>query len=154
MSKASGYNPKYHLDWAWSLAIKGATDQEMADAFGISRMTFTRWKKKYQDFADTIATGKAVADAKVEKSLYKRCLGYDVEEEEKTIDVNKDGTSKIGTVRTRKRHIPPDTMAMMYWLNNRSRVSGEWSQSQNIKKDESEKQEVQIYIPDNNRDSQ
>ena len=26
------YNPEYHDDWAWSLAIKGATDKEIADA--------------------------------------------------------------------------------------------------------------------------
>ena len=63
-------------------------------------------------------------------------MGYDVEEEEKLIEVHKDGSSKIGTVRTKRRHIPPDTMAMMYWLNNRSRDTGEWAQVQNIKKHE------------------
>ena len=56
--------------------------------------------------------------------------------EEKLIEVHKDGSSKIGTVRTKRRHIPPDTMAMMYWLNNRSRDTGEWAQVQNIKKQE------------------
>lgn len=30
------YNQAYHDDWAWSLAIKGATDVEIAEAFGIS----------------------------------------------------------------------------------------------------------------------
>ena len=128
------YNPKYHIDWAWSLAIKGATDQEVADAFGVARMTIARWKKKYPDFAEALANGKKAADARVEKSLFKRCMGYDVEEEEKLIEVHKDGSSKIGTVRTKRRHIPPDTMAMMYWLNNRSRDTGEWAQVQNIKK--------------------
>ena len=39
-------------------------------------------------------------------------------------------------MRTKRRHIPPDTMAMMYWLNNRSRDTGEWAQVQNIKKQE------------------
>ena len=40
MAQASAYNEKYHDDWAWSLSVKGATDEEMADAFGISVRTF------------------------------------------------------------------------------------------------------------------
>ena len=39
------YNQAYHDDWAWSLAIKGATDVEIAEAFGISVRTLNRWKK-------------------------------------------------------------------------------------------------------------
>lgn len=136
MGRPNTYTPKFHIDWAWSLAMKGATDQEIADAFGVSRMTIARWKKKYSEFNAALTNGKKAADAKVERSLYKRCMGYDVEEEEKVIEVHKDGTSKIGTVRTRKRHIPADTMALMYWLNNRSKDTGDWSQAQNIKKQE------------------
>ena len=33
------YNAEYHDDWAWSLALKGATDQEVAEAFGVSKRT-------------------------------------------------------------------------------------------------------------------
>ena len=86
--------------------------------------------------------------------MYKRAIGYDYEEEEKRIDVGKDGSSKIGTITTRKRHVPPDTMAIMYWLNNRSRKTGEWSQRQDIVlgMDESIDNDVIIYLPDNGRD--
>ena len=38
----SKYNEKYHDDWAWSLAIKGATNEEIAEAFGISVRTFIK----------------------------------------------------------------------------------------------------------------
>ena len=44
MAQASAYNEKYHDDWAWSLSVKGATDEEMAEAFGISVRTLHRWK--------------------------------------------------------------------------------------------------------------
>ena len=44
------YNPAYHDDWAWSLAIKGATDAEIADAFGVSVRTLNRWKKDHDSF--------------------------------------------------------------------------------------------------------
>lgn len=35
-------------------------------------------------------------------------------------------------VRTVKKRVPPDVMAIMYWLNNRKRKTGEWSQKQDI----------------------
>ena len=51
MAQASAYNEKYHDDWAWSLSVKGATDEEMAEAFGISVRTLHRWKNKGDDKA-------------------------------------------------------------------------------------------------------
>ena len=149
------YNPKYHDPWAWSLASKGATDEEIADAMGISRKTIQRWsyttdasgEKVLTSIGEALQTGKEVADARVEQSLYKRCLGYDVEEEEKIIDVNRDGSSKIGKISTKKRHIPPDTMAIMYWLNNRSRKTGEWSQRQEVTLSNETGSNVAIFLP-------
>ena len=47
MPTPSKYNSEYHDDWAWSLAIKGATNDEIAEAFGISVRTFIRWMKKF-----------------------------------------------------------------------------------------------------------
>ena len=161
------YNPKFHDPWAWSLASKGATDEEIAAAFGVARKTIQRWswrketkpvtlpdgktalktEKVLTSFGEALQSGKEAADAQVELSLYKRCLGYDVEEEEKVIDVNKDGSSKIGRITTRKRHIPPDTMAIMYWLNNRSRKTGEWSQRQEVSLSNDTGGNVTIFLP-------
>jgi hypothetical protein len=141
------YNPDYHDDWAWSLASKGATDQEIADAFNVSVRTINRWKG-HVSFRKKLETGKELADAKVEASLYNRCLGFDVEEEERTVDVDSDGTPKISKITTRKKRIAPDTMAIMYWLNNRSKRSGVWAQKQdvNVSFDEGKKGIV-IYLP-------
>ena len=47
MAPPSKYNKDYHDDWAWSLASKGATDEEIAKAMRISVRTFHRWKKEY-----------------------------------------------------------------------------------------------------------
>ena len=156
------YNPKYHDDWAWSLAVRGSTDEEIAEAMGITKKTLYRWKWKTDkegkyildesgekiltSFGESLTEGKSLADAKVERSLYKRATGYDYEEEEKKIDVNKDGSSKIGTITTRTKHVPPDTMAIMYWLNNRKK--GTWSQRQEVSlTTEDEKEDVIIYLP-------
>lgn len=125
------YNPEYHDDWAWSLALKGATDQEVAEAFGVSKRTIIRWKEDHPSFAEAYQRGKDIADAKVKKALYERAIGYEVTEKESTVDVDpKTGESKPVRVKTTTKKYPPDTMAAMYWLNNRSK--GEFSQRQEI----------------------
>ena len=125
------YNPDYHDDWAWSLALKGATDQELAEAFGVSKRTILRWKNEHPSFAEAYQRGKDVADAKVKKALYQRAIGYEVIEKESTVDVDpKPGESKPVRVKTITKQIAPDTMAIMYWLNNRSK--GEFAQRQEV----------------------
>ena len=125
------YNPDYHGDWAWSLALKGATDQELAEAFGVSKRTILRWKNEHPSFAEAYQRGKDVADAKVKKALYQRAIGYEVIEKESTVDVDpKTGESKPVRVKTITKQIAPDTMAIMYWLNNRSK--GEFAQRQEV----------------------
>ena len=91
------YNPDYHDDWAWSLALKGATDQELAEAFGVSKRTIIRWKKDHPSFAEAYQKGKDIADAKVKKSLYQRAIGFEVTEKESIVDVDpKTGERQAG----------------------------------------------------------
>ena len=80
MAHASAYNEKYHVDWAWSLALKGATDEEIAEAFHISVRTLHRWKKTHPELLTALEEGKDVADAKVKRSLYQRAVGYEAKE--------------------------------------------------------------------------
>lgn len=133
MPAISKYNAEYHDDWAWSLAMKGATDDEIAQAFGISTRTLNRWKNEHQSFVEALTTGKEVADAKVEKTLYKRALGYEVKDVEQIVENDPvTGRPVIGKQRILTKHVAPDTMAIMYWLNNRKKHTGEWSQSQKV----------------------
>lgn len=146
------YNQQYHDDWAWSLAIKGATDQEIADAFGISRRTLIRWRQKYDTLGKAIEEGKHIADSKVEKSLYLRATGYEVEDTERTVDIDKDGNPKPVRIKTINKHVAPDTMAIMYWLNNRDRKN--WVNRQEVEVSANENaDDVVIYLPANGRDS-
>lgn len=133
MSAISKYNPDYHDDWAWSLAMKGATDDDIAEAFGISVRTLHRWKIDHESFLMALTTGKEAADAKVEKSLYQRAIGYQVKDVEQIIDTDAaTGAKTVSKQRIITKNIAPDTMAIMYWLNNRKKNTGEWSQSQKV----------------------
>lgn len=134
------YNPSYHDAWAWSLAIKGATDQEIADAFGVSRQTIIRWSKTKNEkgdevltsFGEALQTGKEAADAQVEKKLYERCLGYEHDEVKRILKADASGRQSLEKTEVTHKTVPPDTMAIMYWLNNRKRRTGEWSQRQDV----------------------
>ncbi|MFR4565997.1 LuxR family transcriptional regulator [Blautia caecimuris] len=113
------YNQVYHDDWAWSLAIKGATDVEIAEAFGISVRTLNRWKKDHDSFMVALMSGKDQADAKVEKKLYERAIGYKYTEKETVMEMDSNGNRKPAKVRVVEKECPPDVLAQMYWLNNR-----------------------------------
>lgn len=105
------YNPAYHDDWAWSLAIKGATDQDIADAFRVSRRTIIRWRQTYPSFNTACQSGKEVADAKVKKSLFERAVGFEYQEKESVIDVDpRTGEQKPVRVRTLTKKAVPDTI--------------------------------------------
>lgn len=150
MAQQSKYRPEYHDDWAWSLAIRGATNEEIAEAFHISTRTFIRWKKEYPSLNDAVTEGKEIADTKVEKALYTRATGYEFSETERIVSVDKDGNPTPARVKTITKRVPPDTMAIMYWLNNRRR--GFWSQRQELAiSADDDAPNVLICLPDNGR---
>lgn len=145
------YNQKFHDDWAWSLAIRGATDAEIAEAMHVSRKTICSWKNEHESFANALAEGKEIADSKIERSLYQSAQGYFVDEEERLIEVNKDGTTKLGDLRTKKRYIPPSTTAQIFWLKNRKREHWRDVSKTEVTGADGEPlefQQVQVYLPE------
>ena len=119
-----GRRGKYH-DWitdegltkleGW--AKDGLTDEQIAHNVGISRSTLAVWKNTYSDISDALKKGKEVVDYEVEAALYKRALGYEVEEEKIYIQEIEGKTTKRKEII--KKHIPGDTTAQIFWLKNR-----------------------------------
>lgn len=93
----------------------GATDEEIASEFGMSVRQLYRWYKLYPELCQAKTAGKNFADFEVEESLFKRALGYDIEETE--VVATKDG--KPLRVKKVKKHIPGDVRACRLWLINR-----------------------------------
>lgn len=120
------------------LRLYPATDEEIAEFLGKSPATIATWKLKHPEFLEAIKRGKVPADIEVSESLHKRAKGFEFDEQQavklKEIKYNEAGR-KIAEVErveivTVKRVIPPDTMAGMYWLNNRQRAH--WRQRQEV----------------------
>ena len=101
MAKKNGRPTKYtpkNVKKVLELAKKGKTDQEIANAIGVSRQTILNWKGKHKKFFGVLKKAKDDADSKVVEALYTRATGY----------TDPDG-----------KHYPPDTVAMIFWLKNR-----------------------------------
>ena len=93
----------------------GAIDTQIAELFGIAISTLRRWRETYPEFDYAFKEGKALADAKVAKSLFTRAIGYDYTRTKVTA---KAGGSRDEVV-TEQVHVAPDVVAQIFWLKNR-----------------------------------
>jgi hypothetical protein len=108
-----------HCEQAFRLALLGATDEEMADFWGITTQTLNVWKKSAPGFLAALMRGKLDADANVANKLYQRAIGYS----HKAVKIFNDQGTPLIVPYT--EHYPPDTNAATTWLALRQR--GRWS---------------------------
>lgn len=90
---------------------------------GISKTAFWGWYRGSEDLRKACANAKDVADYTVEDALYRRAVGYDYFEE--TYELVE---GDMILTRRQKRHMPPDTKAIMQWLYNR--LPNQWRAQQ------------------------
>jgi hypothetical protein len=114
MGRQTKYDPDYHPLAAWTLAIKGMVDKEIAAKLRISTGTLAAWKNAHPDFLSSLKEGKGIANAKVEKGLYKVATGFKYKERKKTVDTY--GTPKTEVTT---KYVPPNPTACIFWLNKR-----------------------------------
>lgn len=108
------YKPEYD-EVAKKLCSFGATDGELADAFGVHTNTIRNWYSAHPSFGEAVRYGKAaVFDPKVERTMAQLALGYEVDVEE--VKVTKDGDVIRYTIR---KHFAPNVTAGIFWLKNR-----------------------------------
>lgn len=115
---AGGRPSSYKIEYAAQaakLCALGATDQEIANFFEVDVRTLYRWKHHYDEFCQSLKTGKEAADERVERSLFQRAIGY--EQEEVKIFMPGGASEPVYAPYTAK--IAPDVTAAIFWLKNR-----------------------------------
>lgn len=112
MARPSKFKTEY-IAQAQKLCKLGATDNEVADFFGVDVRTLYRWKNESDEFCQSLKVGKAEADERVERSLFSRALGYEHPE----VDIRVVDKEIIQTPIV--KYYPPDTTAAIFWLKNR-----------------------------------
>lgn len=122
------------IEQAGSLCrLFGATDEQIADFFKVSRQTVTNWKVRKPEFFATLKDSKAEADDKVEVSLFKRATGY-------TRTVERLGPG--GVVVPCVEEMPPDPVSCIFWLKNRR--PKQWRDKQDIEQVNPQPMQVQF----------
>lgn len=145
MAKKGGRPSKYETHVKPNLfliahwAKDGLTDEQIAKKLGIAYSTFRELIKKHEELSALLKRSKELVDYEVEESLFKKCVGFYVKEGRafKVKDVFYD---EEGRRCERERievaevdvFIPPDTMAMAIWLNNRK--PDKWRRNANKEK--------------------
>lgn len=93
--------------------LMGATDQDLAELFDVHVDTIAEWKVVHAEFSDALKGAKAEADARVQRSLFERALGYS----HPAVKILQDKGNPVVVPYT--EHYPPDTTACIFWLKNR-----------------------------------
>lgn len=135
------YDPLKHPDIAYSFALLGYTNRELAERFGVSISTIEYWMANKPEFGDRVREGREIATLKVVGKLYESALGFYIEEEQvvqckKTnFDANNQKVSEqiyYQTIKV-KKYIKPETINQRYIMNNRTRhMDIPWGDNQNI----------------------
>lgn len=110
--RPSKYRPEFARQ-AKLLCQRGATDAEIAEFLGVTTVTVWRWRSEYAEFCNACIIGKDECDARVERSLYQRAVGYSYHTEK--IFAFQGDITRAQTVE----HVPPDTGAALKWLSSR-----------------------------------
>lgn len=87
----------------------GATQDELAAMFGVSRRTIVNWLSKYPEFRDAVRELQSSVDDMVESALLQSALGYDYTE-------TKTAPNRIETTT---KHVTGNVAAQKFWLINR-----------------------------------
>jgi len=116
MGRPTRFHPAM-CEEAHNYCLLGATNDQLADFFGVSPSTIDNWIAGRRDFEAAVKSGRVIADAKVARGLYVRAVGYDRKVEREVIlgGELKPVTSTV--------HYPANVQACIFWLRNRRRRS-------------------------------
>jgi hypothetical protein len=129
-SRGGAFRPVYVEMAKRICTYLGATEEELANVIGVDPRAIKRWRERNPDFKVAIDSGRADADGHIAERLYKRAMGWEqpavkiflVDEITTTKNANGEETTVVVKKPLHVSYVerfPPDTMAAMYWLNNR-----------------------------------
>lgn len=155
------YNGKKgkHDDWIKGEGLEkvcewarhGLNDNQLLENIGISRATFYKQLKAYPDFAAALKKARIQPNIEIENSMFELACGKMYVEEIKTTVDPKDGS--IAKIEKTRKQVPPNPVMLIFLAKTRMRDKYKDYAPVPYEPDNAEeKQNVQIYLPDNGRD--
>lgn len=115
------YN-KQTVELICSYLREGDSQKLACKKVGIGDSTFFDWIHGKPDFSERIKKAKeefqATITGKLEATLWKRAMGYEITETETEYISDAYGNPKIKGQKTKVKHIQPDTGALIFALTN------------------------------------
>lgn len=126
----------------------GDSQKLVCKKVGIGDSTFHDWIKAKPEFSERIKKAKeefqATITGKLEATLWKRAMGYEVTETETEYVSDANGNPKIKSQKSKVKHIQPDTGALIFALTNVAPYK--WKNMQKIEtKEIKEENDAPIY---------
>ncbi len=121
--RPTAYDAKY-CTIARKLCELGATDDDLAEALGVSERTIRTWMVTHEDFSAACRVGKQAADDLVERRFYNRAVGYTYEAEKVFMPAG----APEPVYASYREHVPPDVNAGRFWLQKRR--PDQWGEKQ------------------------
>jgi DNA-binding transcriptional MerR regulator len=119
----------------------GLTEEQIASKLHIAYSTLKEYKNRYSALMAALKTGKEDLIAELEKSLYKRGMGFEYEEVKTYVEKDDTGKEKKKIEKT-KKFLAPDTGALIFALKNLR--SDKWKDKIETTRDEEKPIEVII----------
>ena len=107
------------------LRCEGCTLKQIYDYIGIGKDLAIKWRKEHEEFNEAFKTGKDFLKVALETSIFKRGIGYHVEETLTEIKENKDGT-KTKYIRKNKKFVYSDKCAVLSLVALGSETTKKW----------------------------
>jgi hypothetical protein len=114
------YKPEY-AEIARQACMLGATNDTLAERFGVCRRTIDNWIATMPEFSVAVHQGREVADGSVVSALFARATGM----EQKMVKVFCHRGQPVTANYTVQ--LPPDVRACIFWLRNRR--PGQWREN-------------------------
>lgn len=107
------FRPEF-LEMATKFCLLGVTNDQLAEALGVSVATIVVWMQERPRFRAAVKAGRLHADAAVSNMLYHKAIGF------KQQETHIAAVPGIGVVKTVFNHkYPPSEVAQFFWLKNR-----------------------------------
>lgn len=124
---------KPYLDEIRKAVEAGATIDDIATSFKISKSTLYEYIKKHSEFSDALAHGRARVCINIKAALYKKAVGYQYTET-KISTKTENGVKTTNKEITTKHQPPSETAAAMLLRNYDKTWLDHDSQSMDLRK--------------------
>lgn len=108
--------PRLHDIFSWKQ--QGWYEEDIYKALGVSKATWTKYKKEYKELAEVVLKGDTAIGHVAERSLYDALQWQEVVEKKEYYVIAKDG-SQSKKIEKITKQVPPNITAIIFALKNK-----------------------------------